>query len=377
MAAPTPILETVSLVKQFGGGRQLFTRAPVVQAVNGVSIKVMDGETFAVVGESGCGKSTLGRLMIRLLDPTSGDVVYRGRNLAGLSAEQMRKLRRELQIIFQDPFASLNPRMTAAQIVGEPIWLHGLAAGGERRDRVLEIFDLVGLRPDMAERYPHEFSGGQRQRIGIARALAGQPQLILGDEPVSALDVSIQAQIINLLEELKERLKLTLVVIAHDLAVIRHMSDHVAVMYLGEVVELAETEELFEAPLHPYSQALLEAIPIPNPRGRRVRMPLQGDIPSPTNPPSGCRFHTRCPHARPVCAEERPVLTGVGGSGRQVACHFWQEIQAAGASPRLAVADSPALSARLALYRARQAGTAVGLVGEGAAGSNSLQPDMP
>jgi peptide/nickel transport system ATP-binding protein len=377
MAAPTPILETVSLVKQFGGGRQLFTRTPVVQAVNGVSIKVADGETFAVVGESGCGKSTLGRLMIRLLDPTSGDVIYRGRNLAGLSAEEMRKLRRELQIIFQDPFASLNPRMTAAQIVGEPIWLHGLAAGGERRDRVLDIFDLVGLRPDMAERYPHEFSGGQRQRIGIARALAGQPQLILGDEPVSALDVSIQAQIINLLEELKERLKLTLVVIAHDLAVIRHMSDHVAVMYLGEVVELAETEELFEAPLHPYSQALLEAIPIPNPRGRRLRTPLQGDIPSPTNPPPGCRFHTRCPHARPVCAEERPVLAGVAGTGRQVACHFWQEIQAAGASPRLAVADSPALAARLALYRARQAGTSVGPVGEGTVGSKSLQPDMP
>jgi peptide/nickel transport system ATP-binding protein len=359
MAAASPILETVSLVKRFGGARQLFSRSPVVQAVNGVSIRVMDGETFAVVGESGCGKSTLGRLMIRLLEPTSGDVIYRGRNLAGLTAEEMRRLRRELQIIFQDPFASLNPRMTAADIVGEPIWLHKLASRGERRDRVLEIFKLVGLRPDMAERYPHEFSGGQRQRIGIARALAGEPQLLLGDEPVSALDVSIQAQIINLLEELKERLNLTLVVIAHDLAVIRHMSDRVAVMYLGEVVELAETEELFETPLHPYSQALLEAIPIPNPRARRLHAPLQGDLPSPTNPPPGCRFHTRCPHARPVCAEERPVLTPAGGGEREVACHFWQEIQAAGASPRLAVPDSPALAGRLALYRARQAGAAV------------------
>lgn len=251
MAAAFPILETTDLVKHFGGGRQWLKRSPLVQAVNGISIRVFEGETLAVVGESGCGKSTLGRLLIRLLSPTSGDVIYRGRNLGNLSSTEMRNLRRELQIVFQDPFASLNPRMSVADIVGEPIWLHETLSTAERRDRVLEIFEIVGLRPDMADRYPHEFSGGQRQRIGVARALAAKPTLILGDEPVSALDVSIQAQIVNLLEELKDRLRLTLVIVAHDLAVIKHMSDRVAVMYLGEIVELATTDELYADPLHP------------------------------------------------------------------------------------------------------------------------------
>ncbi|BDA83153.1 oligopeptide ABC transporter ATP-binding protein [Aureimonas sp. SA4125] len=364
MAVQAPILETVSLVKHFGGKRQLFSRSPLVQAVGGVSLKVMNGETFAIVGESGCGKSTLGRLMIRLLEPTSGDVIYAGRNLGSLTKAEMRGLRRELQIVFQDPFASLNPQMSVTDIVGEPLWLHGIGDKSERRDRVMEIFRTVGLRPDMADRYPHEFSGGQRQRIGIARALAGEPKLILGDEPVSALDVSIQAQIVNLLEELKERLKLTLIIVAHDLAVIRHMSDRVAVMYLGEVVEIAATDALFDTPLHPYSQALLDAIPVAAAGPPRQRTPLQGDVPSPTKPPPGCRFHTRCPHARPLCREARPILeTPADQGGRQVACHFWREIQAAGGTPKLSPPSNPVLAQRLGLYRARQGGHA-GLISD-------------
>ena len=353
----TPILETSDLVKHFGGQRQLLKRSPLVQAVNGISIKVVEGETLAVVGESGCGKSTLGRLLIRLMEPTSGDVIYRGRNLGGLASHELRKLRSELQIIFQDPFASLNPRMNVSDIVGEPIWLKGGTTKAERRDRVLEIFETVGLRPDMIDRYPLEFSGGQRQRIGVARALAADPQLILGDEPVSALDVSIQAQIVNLLEELKERLNLTLVIVAHDLAVIRHMSDRVAVMYLGEVVELATTDALYDTPLHPYTQALFEAIPQASAVMRHSIKPLDGDVPSPTNPPSGCKFHTRCPHVKPLCREARPVLE-TAEEGRQVACHFWREIQAAGSSPRAIAAPSAKLEKRLALYTARQAGKA-------------------
>ena len=356
-----PILETHDLVKHFGGGRQWLKRSPLVQAVNGITMRVFEGETLAVVGESGCGKSTLGRLLIRLLAPTSGDVIYRGRNLGNLSAHDMRDLRRELQIVFQDPFASLNPRMTVTDIVGEPIWLHEKLSKAERRDRVLEIFETVGLRPDMADRYPHEFSGGQRQRIGVARALAAKPSLILGDEPVSALDVSIQAQIVNLLEELKDRLKLTLVIVAHDLAVIKHMSDRVAVMYLGEIVELAETDDLYADPLHPYTQALLAAIPQASATAKGSIQPLEGDVPSPTEPPSGCRFHTRCPHARALCTKERPVLEYAGGDtagDRSVACHFWQEIQAAGSSARPIAPQSDALKTRLKLFNARQAGHA-------------------
>jgi len=343
------ILEGVNLVKHFGGGG-LLSSPTVVRAVDGVSLAIQRGETFAIVGESGCGKSTLGRLLLRLIEATSGDVRYEGRSIRSLSPRDMRRLRRELQIIFQDPFASLNPRMNVGDIVGEPIWLHGLAKGSERRERVAELLRTVGLLPAHADRYPHEFSGGQRQRIGIARALAGEPKLIIGDEPVSALDVSIQAQIINLLEDLKDRFGLTLVIVAHDLAVIRHMSDRVAVMYLGEIVELSETDALFDNPLHPYTQALLAAIPVPSPAIRQPKVLLQGDIPSPAAPPPGCRFHTRCPHARPICREQHPALEKTP-DGRQVACHFWREIQSAGAGSITAPPPSPALAKRLELYK--------------------------
>jgi peptide/nickel transport system ATP-binding protein len=352
--AGAPILEARNLVKRFGDRKGWFQKNPVVHAVNGVDLSIATGETFAIVGESGCGKSTLGRLLLRLIEPSGGEVFYQGQNINELGSGDMRRLRREMQIIFQDPFASLNPRMTVGQIVGEPIWLHGLAKGSEARARVAELLRIVGLRPEHAERYPHEFSGGQRQRIGVARALAGEPKLIIGDEPVSALDVSIQAQIINLLEELKERLGLTLVIVAHDLAVIRHMSDRVAVMYLGEIVELSPVDSLFDQPLHPYTQALLKAIPVPTPRGRAPKELLQGDVPSPTAPPSGCKFHTRCPHAQPVCAQKHPDLE-MAAPGRQVACHFWREIQNAGSNAVRAESTAPNLARRLALYRTRQA----------------------
>jgi len=343
------ILEGMDLVKHFGSGG--FLSSPtVVRAVDGVSLGIRRGETFAVVGESGCGKSTLGRLLLRLIEPTDGDVRYQGQSILKLNKGDLRKLRRELQIIFQDPYASLNPRMSVGDIIAEPIWLHSLAAGREKRERVADLMRTVGLLPTHTDRYPHEFSGGQRQRIGIARALAGDPKLIIGDEPVSALDVSIQAQIINLLEDLKERFGLTLVIVAHDLAVIRHMSDRVAVMYLGEIMELSDTDTLFDNPLHPYTQALLAAIPIPSPVGRQPKVLLQGDVPSPAAPPSGCRFHTRCPHAQPVCREQHPALEATP-DGRRVACHFWREIQGAGAGSITAPPPSPALAKRLALYQ--------------------------
>jgi oligopeptide/dipeptide ABC transporter ATP-binding protein len=339
------ILEGVGLKKHFGSGG-LLSSPSVVRAVDGVSLGIRRGETFAIVGESGCGKSTLGRLLLRLIEATEGDVRYEGRSILKLNKSELRKLRRELQIIFQDPYASLNPRMNVGDIIAEPIWLHNLAAGREKRERVADLMRTVGLLPTHADRYPHEFSGGQRQRIGIARALAGDPKLIIGDEPVSALDVSIQAQIINLLEDLKGRFGLTLVIVAHDLAVIRHMSDRVAVMYLGEIVELSDTDALFDNPLHPYTQALLAASPM----NRQPKALLQGDVPSPAAPPSGCRFHTRCPHARAVCREQHPALETAPG-GRQVACHFWREIQGAGAGSISAPPPSAALAKRLALYR--------------------------
>jgi oligopeptide/dipeptide ABC transporter ATP-binding protein len=351
---PPPIIEALELTKHFGGARQLFSTAPTVYAVNGVSLAVRQGETFAIVGESGCGKSTLGRLLLRLIHSTQGRVLYQGKDITHLGAEPMRRLRREMQIIFQDPFASLNPGMTVAQIVAEPIVLHGLARGAACKERVAELLRTVGLQPAYAQRYPHEFSGGQRQRIGIARALAGEPKLIIGDEPVSALDVSVQAQVVNLLEELKHALGLTLIIIAHDLAVIRHMSDRVAVMYLGEIVEIARVDDLFDQPLHPYTQALLSAIPASTPHARRARPLLGGDLPSPTAPPSGCRFHPRCPHARARCATDVP-LTERLPEGHQVACHFWREIQNAGGSAPLVSTVSPKLSERLRLYRAAQA----------------------
>jgi oligopeptide/dipeptide ABC transporter ATP-binding protein len=343
------ILEGVGLKKHFGGGG-LLASSTIVRAVDGVSFAIRRGETFAIVGESGCGKSTLGRLLLRLIEATDGDVLYEGQSILALNANEMRRLRPELQIIFQDPFASLNPRMNVGDIVGEPIWLHGLASGAQRRERVADLLRTVGLRPEHADRYPHEFSGGQRQRIGIARALAGDPKLLVGDEPVSALDVSIQAQIINLMEDLKERFGLTLVIVAHDLAVIRHMSDRVAVMYLGEIVELSDTDALFDNPLHPYTQALLAAIPVPSPSIRQPKALLQGDVPSPAAPPPGCRFHTRCPHAREICRVQHPPLESAPDD-RKVACHFWREIQGAGAGSIAAPPPSPALEKRLALYR--------------------------
>lgn len=350
------ILEARGITKRFGQPANFMRPSTLVHAVSAVSLAVRRGETLAIVGESGCGKSTLGRLLLRLIEPTSGTVHYEGREITALGQREMRALRRELQIIFQDPFASLNPRMTVRQILAEPIRLHKLAAGKDVEDRVDQLMRTVGLRADWSDRYVHEFSGGQRQRIGIARALAGDPKLVIGDEPVSALDVSIQAQVVNLLGELKDDFGLTLVIVAHDLAVIRHMSDRVAVMYLGEVVELAAADDIYDAPLHPYTSALLQAIPVSDPAARGQRQLLQGDLPSPTAPPPGCRFHTRCPHARPRCSQEHPTLEAVG-EGRHVACHFWKEIQSAGVSAPVASARREKLDLRLGLYRAKQAET--------------------
>ncbi len=346
-----PILESVALTKHFAGRRRLFGPSAPVRAVDGVSLRVRRGETLALVGESGSGKSTLGRLMLDLLPPTAGDVLYEGRNVGALPAAERRALRRELGIVFQDPFASLNPRMSVADIVGEPIWLHEMLSAADRRAKVAAMLRVVGLRPEHGDRYPHEFSGGQRQRIGIARALASSPKLLLGDEPVSALDVSVQAQVVNLLEDLKAEFGLTLLVVAHGLGVIRHMSDRVAVMYLGQIVELAPVDALFDDPLHPYAQALLASVPNPSPRARKARVLLDGDIPSATRPPSGCRFHTRCPHVRAACRELQPALEEVAGE-RAVACHFWSELAGAGAGA-LAAPPSPAFARRLALFEAR------------------------
>ena len=329
--APAPLLRVANLVKHFPVRQHLFGRASgAVHAVDGVSFELAAGETLALVGESGCGKSTLLFAIARLLtEPTSGEVWFEGRSVFTLTRGELRAQRRSMQIIFQDPYASLNPRMTVGQTLGEPLELYGLAPG-QRWERVAELLDLVGLAPQHMARYPHEFSGGQRQRIGIARALAVEPRLIVCDEPVSALDVSIQAQVINLLRDLQRRLGLAYVFIAHDLAVVKQIAARVAVMYLGRIVEYADKRALFAEPRHPYTQALLSAIPLPDPAARRKRVILEGDVPSALDPPSGCRFRTRCPFARERCAVEDPALTAQ--DGHAVACHFWADITAPAAT---------------------------------------------
>lgn len=327
---PTPLLRAEKLVKHFPLPKNFFSKqTAVVHAVDDVSFTVYPGETLGLVGESGCGKSTLGRLLLRLLEPTSGHVWFDGVDLTTLNDADMRSKRRALQMVFQDPYSSLNPRMTVAQILTEPLKLHGLARGRER-ERVAELLDQVGLPAQYMQRYPHEFSGGQRQRVGIARALAVEPSLIVCDEAVSALDVSVQAQVINLLQDLQRQLGLAYVFIAHDLAVVKHIADRVAVMYLGQIVEYADKRDLFAAPRHPYTQALLAAIPEPRPRVVTTRTMLQGDVPNPIAPPSGCRFRTRCPHACQRCTDEVPALIADESTGtpRAVACHFWTEISA-------------------------------------------------
>ncbi len=325
MSANSEVLLRVEDLKMhFPIYRGVFQRqVGAVRAVDEISFEVYRGETLGLVGESGCGKSTVARTVLQLYKPTAGKVHFEDKDLVHLKGEEMRQMRRKMQMIFQDPYASLNPRMTVEQIVGEPLMVHNAVTGKEIRERVEHLLDVVKLNPSFASRYPHEFSGGQRQRIGVARALALQPSFIICDEPISALDVSIQAQIINLLEDLQEEFGFTYLFIAHDLSVVRHISDRVAVMYLGVIMELAERDELYKKPLHPYTQALLSAVPIPDPvaDAKRARVILEGDVPSPANPPSGCRFRTRCPIAQPVCAESRPEFREIT-PGHFVACFF-------------------------------------------------------
>ena len=319
-----PLLEVTDLVKHFPIKSGVFIDREVarVRAVDGVSFTLHEGETLGLVGESGCGKSTVCRAILQLVTPTSGSVRFAGQEMVGRSPRELRPLRREIQMIFQDPFASLNPRKRVGQIIGDPLELHGVARGAELKRKVQELLERVGLQAEHYNRYPHEFSGGQRQRIGIARAIGLRPKLIIADEPVSALDVSVQAQIINLLDELQREFSMAYLFVAHDLGVVRHVSDRVAVMYLGKIVEEADADSLYRQPRHPYTNALLSAVPIPDPRrnAARQRITLSGDVPSPIDPPSGCRFHTRCPRADDICSSTEPALLDTG-SGHAVACH--------------------------------------------------------
>lgn len=319
------ILEVRNLKKYFIADTDFFGRPTAyLKAVDGVSFSIEKGKTLGLVGESGCGKSTTGRTIIQLYKPTSGEILFNGKPLSNLSEEK--KLRREMQMIFQDPYASLNPRMTVSDIIGEPLDIHKLTSSGERRERIIKLLQMVGLSSEHMSRFPHEFSGGQQQRIGIARALAVEPSFIICDEPISALDVSIQGQVVNLLERLQEELGLTYLFIAHDLAMVKHISDIVAVMYLGKIVEMTNSIDLYSKPQHPYTQALLSAIPIPDPLAKkRERIRLTGDVPSPIHPPTGCNFSTRCPHALPLCSEQEPKFVDTG-AGHMVACHLLHRV---------------------------------------------------
>ena len=332
-----PLLQVRDLVKHFPIRRGLFSKVVgAVRAVDGVSFDVAQGEVLGLVGESGCGKTTTGRCILRLIEPTSGSVKFEGREVTTMDRGALRALRREMQIVFQDPYSSLNPRLTVGSMLNEALTIHKLARGAAARERVAELLRLVGLSPDHARRYPHEFSGGQRQRIGVARALAVNPKLIVADEPVSALDVSIQAQIINLLRELQQKMGLTYLFVAHDLSVVEHISDRVAVMYLGTIVELADSQDLYKHPRHPYTVSLLSAIPVPDPDRRHQRIVLKGDVPSPANPPSGCRFHPRCFMAREICSREVPPLREVR-QGHWSACHFAEQLADPSVIPLAAV----------------------------------------
>ncbi|HEY1373096.1 MAG TPA: dipeptide ABC transporter ATP-binding protein [Candidatus Binatia bacterium] len=316
------LLEIHNLKKYFPVGGGLFSsKKGEVRAVDGVDLSVEEGETLGIVGESGCGKSTLGRTILRLIEPTEGEIRFEGKDLLKLSSRELRQMRREMQIIFQDPYASLNPRMRVGEIVGEGLEIHKLARGRKKRERVMELLHQVGLREDHYDRYPHEFSGGQRQRIGIARALAVNPRFIVADEPVSSLDVSIQAQIINLMQELQQKMHLTYFFISHDLRVVEHLSHRVAIMYLGKIVEIAPSQEIYHAAKHPYTRALLSAVPLPDPERKKERIMLQGDVPSPVNPPSGCSFHPRCAYREDVCDKVEPELESA--DGHAVSCHVF------------------------------------------------------